>query len=115
MEQAKEKAELFLVEQGYTNLPATKDTLKIIRELMEYSNMSETLAYRHNMLESHAIGIKANNKGWIVAFKYNQSNKLFNKMKYDFKKYGRAVTLDVFGEKIRIEHKDILLHIFQNN
>jgi hypothetical protein len=115
IEQAKQKAELFIAEQGYTNLPATQDTLNIFRELLEYSNITETLKYRHNMLESHAIGIKARKNGWIVAFRYNQANKLLSKMKYDFKRYGRAVTIDSFGEKIRIEHKDVILQVFQNN
>jgi hypothetical protein len=115
IEQAKEKAELFIAEQGYTNLPATQDTLKIYRELLEYSNVTETLKFRHNMLESHAIGIKATQNGWIVAFRYNQTNKPLGKMKYDFKRYGRAVTMDTFGEKIRIEHKDVILQAFQNN
>jgi hypothetical protein len=115
IEQAKERAESFIAEQGYTNLPATKDTLKIIRELLEYSNISETLKYRHNMLEAHAIGIKSFKNGWIVAFRYSQTNKLLNKIKIDFKRYGRAVTIDTFGEKIRIEHKDVILQAFQKN
>ncbi|MFZ1083051.1 MAG: hypothetical protein WAO19_14130 [Candidatus Kryptoniota bacterium] len=113
MEQAKEKAELFVEEQGYTNLPPTNDTLKVIRELFDNSSISETLKYRHNMLEANAIGVKVNKSGWIVAFRYSSTNKFFKKTKFDFKRYGRAITLDAFGEKMRIEHKDIILNVFQ--
>jgi hypothetical protein len=105
MKQAKEKAELFVVEQGYTNLPATQDTLKIVRELVDWDSIDKIINHRHNMLESSAIYAKLIKGGWLVAFRYNQANKLLNKIKLDFKRSGRAVTMDVYGEKIRRELK----------
>jgi hypothetical protein len=99
MEQAKEGAELFVKKQGYTNFPLIQDI--------------EILKFRHNMLEASAIGAKAYKNGWIVAFRYSKTYKPNMKMKFDFKRYGRAVTLDIFGDKIQIEHKDIMLEPFQ--
>ena len=113
MEQAKEGAELFVKKQGYTNFPLIQDTLKIIREFFDSPNIIEILKFRHNMLEASAIGAKAYKNGWIVAFRYSKTYKPNMKMKFDFKRYGRAVTLDIFGDKIQIEHKDIMLEPFQ--
>lgn len=100
--QAIEFAEKFIRQNGYTDLPPDKENLA--SESIEWeSNVDEMLKTRHNTLERKAFGISRGRKGnsvsWTVVFKYKNSSS----------KNGRAVTIDLDGNKARVEHVGFIL------
>jgi hypothetical protein len=89
---------------GYTDLPRSKDKSKLSFELLDNSsgNLDQTLASRQDTLERKAYGIARERKGksgWTIVFRYRNGNP----------ENGRAVTMDLDGSNIRIEHKDFIL------
>ena len=104
-EEAIKIAEKFIIENGYTDLPPTDDKKKIVFESIEWnSDLEEMLKGRHNTLQKKAYGIlkgrKGNTEGFTVVFLYVDGS---------IKKTGRAVTMDLDGNNLRVEHVDIFL------
>jgi hypothetical protein len=102
-------AEKFIIENGYTDLPPTDDKKKLVFELIEWnSDIEEILKGRHNTLQKTAYGIlkgrKGKTEGFTVVFLYVDGSN---------KKTGRAVTMDLDGKNIRVEHVDIFLKAVQ--
>lgn len=95
-ERAVKLAERFVRENGYTDAPDSA-----IRPLLAYESIEwaedriELLKSRRNTLVSMAIGIKANEGGWGVAFDYvsHPGN-------------CRVVTMLKDGSKMRMQHQD---------
>jgi hypothetical protein len=121
-------AEHFVAENGYTDLPPMEDRSKLFHESLEGgSTPDEILAFRQNTLERSAYGIKKalrngagwrEGTGWTVAFRFQGDNaklqRAFNEYgnsSYEdyIRKYGRAVSMDLNGNNIRVEHEDIPL------
>ena len=98
-------AENFIIENGYTDLPPASDLKKIVFESVEWTdNIEEILKTRRNSLQKKAYGIlkgrSGKTEGFTVVFLYVDKSE---------KKIGRAVTMDLYGTNIRVEHKDIFL------
>ena len=98
-------AEEFIKINGYTAEKVVYDEKKITLESIEWSSdLREIFESRHNTLQSKAYGIlqgrKNDSKGYTVIFRYIDSS---------IEKTGRAVTMDLDGKKIRVEHVDIFL------
>ena len=99
-------AEQFIVRNGYTDLPPDKNRLHY--ETIEWaSNIQEMLKMRHDTLERHAYGVargrKGSSLGWTIVFRYKHATD------QEMREVGRAVTMNLDGSKIRVEHVDFNL------
>jgi hypothetical protein len=108
------RAEEFIKDNGYTDLPPTEDKSKLVPESVIGGTEAEGLRLRHNTLEPKAYGIiqgGRNGDGWYVVFRYNRNNQEYERLPPDFEqhreRYGRAVVMDRFGGNPKIEHQDI--------
>ena len=104
--QAVQLAETFIAQNGYTDLPPDREHLAY--ETIEWeSKIDEMLRTRHDTLERKAYGISRGRKGdsfgWTVVFKYRHPS--YREMH----KNGRAVTLNLDGSEMRVEHVDFIL------
>ena len=94
-------AQEFVIRNGYTDKPVT-DKSKVSLESVEISkNIDEILAFRKDTIIGRAYGILLNEgkTGWIVVFKYKKQNK----------QVGRAITMGLYGNNLRMEHQDFML------
>lgn len=106
-------AECFVVQNGYTDLPPMQDLSKLSYETFDDVPPAErALEVRRNTLERRAYGVRNGGKGgdrvdvadgWTVVFRYNP----------DTKGRGRAVTMDAYGNHIRMQHPDYPLSLFK--
>ena len=99
-------AEQFIAVNGYTNLPP--DKRKFASETIEWeSNIDDILKERHDTLEQKAYGVlrgrKSGSGGWTVVFRYKHPTNQHER------KIGRAVTMNLDGRDIRVEHVDFIL------
>lgn len=98
-------AEIFIVQNGYTDLPPDKS--KIAFESIEWeSDINEILKSRYDTLERKAYGIAHRTKdtsGWTVIFRYKHPSY------QEMRKSGRAVTMKLDGSNMGVEHKDFIL------
>ena len=104
--QAIELAEKFVAQNGYTDLLPSKENLSY--ESIEWeSNVDVMLKNRSDTLEKKAFGLTPRRKndapGWTVVFRYAHPSDS------SAKKNGRAVTMDVDGSDLRVEHVDFIL------
>jgi hypothetical protein len=107
--QAVQAAERFIALNGYTDRPPTED-----RTRLSYEFIGLGVTARHNTLERKAYAYKKGRfngeRGWTVIFRYKKA--YLSKCPYFYKNYntrreqGRAVTMDVCGRSIRMEHTD---------
>jgi len=101
--EAIKKAEQFVIEQGYTDLPPTEEKSKLKPEAVFGGTDAPSLALRRNTLERSAYGVlKAERMSgyWIVVFCYSvqpDSNR------------ARAVSVHPFGKDVKIQHQDFNL------
>jgi len=100
-EMALQKAQEFIIEQGYTDLPASINKFKF--EKGEFaSDTSKILSYRKNTLYKPPFGIKQHSGSITVGFEYfNKENNI-----------GRAVTMDTLGVNIIMQTKEVRLDWF---
>jgi hypothetical protein len=114
-------AEEFIVLNGYTDLPPTEDDKELSYESLEWeSDVRKMLQLRRDTLERSAYGyIKRSRRGagWTVVFRHKEPSggtRLANGGKPIIRiqpdgTTGRAVTMDPFGRKKRMEHVDFRL------
>lgn len=96
--QAIERAEAFVRANGYTDAPA--DRAAISAESIEWSSdLDEILAERRGTLKPQAYGYRRYAGGYAVLFLYATGDD----------QVGRAVTMDLAGEGLRVMHQDALL------
>ena len=94
-------AELFILQNGYTNAPANEIKKELNIETIEFANDREDLLqHRFNTLKRKAIGIRKGRKseevaGWSVAFDYVDAKS---------KDHCRVVTMDPDGSNMGVEH-----------
>jgi hypothetical protein len=97
-------AEQFVRENGYTGLPPI-DPATLQPEGIEYGDRDQWPAHRANTLLPVAKGIRRgavnDPKGWTVGFAYVKPLRDTS--------IGRAVTMDEFGEHVRMQHQDFRL------
>ena len=102
--EAVQAAEAFVIQNGYTDLAPSDGPLA--HESLEWSDdRSELLKARHDSLERTAYGLVYTRKGglagWTVVFRYKEPSSSTT---------GRAVTMNLDGSAIRMEHVDFLLN-----
>lgn len=116
-------AEEFIIQNGYTDLPPMENKAKLFYESVEGgSTPDEVLRSRQNTLEQKAYGIRQGlrsrtgwreDSGWTVIFRYNKNNSKYRRIIPNFDNYitayGRAVSMDLNGNNIMVEHEDISL------
>lgn len=99
-------AEKFVSQNGYTDLAPDKEKIAY-ESIGRESSLDELLKSRHNTLERKAFGVssgrKGTNRGWTVVFKYKVRSGMVND------KNGRAVTMNLDGSEMRVEHVDFIL------
>jgi hypothetical protein len=98
-------AEQFVRENGYTDfVPPDPATLQ--PEGIEDSDRDRWLATRANTLAPSARGVRRgaldDPKGWTAGFAYVKPLEDAN--------IGRAVTMDEFGEQVRMQHQGFMLN-----
>jgi hypothetical protein len=97
-------AEQFVRENGYTDFVPI-DLVALQPEAIEHGARDQWPAHRANTLlpVAKGIGRGAPNhpKGWTVGFAYVKP--------LGDSSIGRAVTMDEFGEHVRMQHKDLML------
>jgi cell division protein FtsL len=99
-------AERFIAQNGYTDLSAEKD--KLANESIELEeSLEEKLKMRRDTLERKAYGISSGRKGgspgWTVVFRYKHPSD------QQMRSNGRAVTMNLDGSEMRVEHVDFIL------
>ena len=97
-----ETAEVFILQNGYTDAPFDKIKDNLDFESIEFHrNREDMLKFRFNTLKRKAIGVKRVQKGdrtrWSVAFDYVEE---------DTPDICRVVTMNPDGSGIRVEHVD---------
>ena len=113
-EQAISLAEQFVLDNGYTNLPADKS--KLSYELFDQyeSNFASTLKHRHNTLQPKAFCISEDKDRWDVGFlSVSVDLTKLDSLQRQTNLPGRAVIVMKNGREIRIAHKDPLFSYFK--
>jgi hypothetical protein len=113
-EQAIILAERFVINNGYTSLPA--DTSKLSYELFDAYNESinSMLKERHNMLHPKAFCISEDDDRWDVGFLSTSINvSKLDSISRQTDLSGRAIIVYKNGKEIRIAHKDPLFSRFE--
>ena len=100
-------AETFVRENGYTEAPALPPK-RLTPESLEFEPREKWAQQRHNSLVGQAAGYLAGRrggaKGWTVTFCYARP-----KTVKEPRPTGRAVTMDLTGSALQIEHVEIFL------
>lgn len=99
--EAVQLAETFIVENGYTDLPATKG--KLSPETMEFywDDTDAMLRHRHGTLERKAVSVSGGKvAGWTVVFRPAHDPN---------GDQGRAVTMNFDGSNMRMQHQEVTL------
>jgi hypothetical protein len=111
-EQAVHLAEQFVIDNGYTNLPADKS--KLIFELFDETNVDTLIIHRHNILQPKAFCISEDKDKWDVGFLYvNIDIKKLDSVQLQTDLPGRAVIVMKNGKEIRMAHKQPLFSRFK--
>ena len=101
------RAEHFIIQQGYTDLPPTKDKTKLKAAFDEGADDS-SIELRRNTLLKKAYGIaRGSDTSWLVVFRVNVENETYRLHAIDVSKRGRAVTMDAYGANIMIQHQNV--------
>lgn len=112
-EKAVKLAEQFIIDNGYTNLPADKS--KLSYELFDHyeNNVDSILKQRHNTLQKKAFCISEDKDRWDVGFLSTSVDlSKLNSIQRQTNLSGRAVIVMKNGKEIRIAHKDPLFSYF---
>ena len=107
-------AECFIIKNGYTDLPPTEDKSELTPEAVWPGTDEQGMRMRHDSLERTAFGYMKGSRypdGWLVVFKskYKAEYADFPGYEGSLKTWGRAVTMDAHGRKLRVEHSDFKL------
>jgi hypothetical protein len=112
--QAIKLAEQFIIDNGYTSLPADKS--KLSNELFDRyeNNVDNILKNRYNTLHQKAFCISENTDSWDIGFLSTKVdlNKL-DSIQRQTNLSGRAVIVMKDGKEIRNAHKDPLFSFFE--
>jgi hypothetical protein len=105
VEEVVARAESFVSENGYTTSKA-QDPSKLQPEALEFLPQEKWASFRHDSLRRQAYGWRHGRKygapGWTVVFRYSHPLPKSQPT-------GRAVTMNLDGSDIRIEHVEIFL------
>lgn len=93
--EATRRAERFIAENGYTDLPPDRSRM-VPEPVVLSSTVDEELEMRRDTLERHADGATGGADGWVVLFRY----------KHRDTEWRRAVVMDAKGGHTHIMHED---------
>lgn len=113
-EQAIKRAEQFVIDNGYTKLPANLS--KLSYELFDQyeNNVDSILKYRHNTLHPKAFCISEDKDRWNVGFlSVSIDLSKLDSVQRQTNLSGRAIIVMKNGKEIRIAHKDPLFSYFK--
>jgi hypothetical protein len=113
-DQAIQLAEQFIVDNGYTNLPADKS--KLHYELFDpfENNVDSILKHRKNELQPKAFCISENKQAWHVGFLSTQVDlNQLDSIQRQGNLAGRAVIVLKNGKEIKIAHQAPLFSRFK--
>jgi hypothetical protein len=109
-------AECFIAQNGYTDLPPMSDTSKLIYESFDDPPPAErALEVRRDTLERSAYSYGRDERfrdGWVVVFRARyrpEHARMVPDYEESLKKVGRCVTMDAYGNMMRVEHQDCYL------
>ena len=110
-DEARRLAEEFILRNGYTDIPPVDDS-EVVFESEDPTDRVEALRLRANTLEAAAYAVRRRPDRWIVIFRYNTAS-AFRHTTPEFSEYvksnGRALTMDLAGHGLHLEHQDIKL------
>ncbi len=106
--EATRRFEEFVIENGYTDLPFTKDKSKRFSEPVWGGADDETMKLRHDSLERKPVYVRRGNRfyrnGWLAFFLFKKSSR---------PNIGRLIYMDAYGKRMYVEHQDISLEEIQ--
>jgi hypothetical protein len=106
-DQAIKLAEQFIVDNGYTNLPADKSKLSYELFDMYENNVDSILKRRYNTLQPKAFCYSEDKDRWHIGFLSVGVNlNTLDSLQLQTDLQGRAVIVMKNGKGIRIAHKD---------
>lgn len=109
-------AEQFIVDNGYTNLPADKSKLsfELFDQLGNKNNIDSILKWRHNTLQLKAFCIGEDNDSWDIGFLSTKIDiSKLDSVQRKSNLPGRAVIVMKDGKEIRMAHKDPLFSTWE--
>jgi hypothetical protein len=113
-EQAVKIAERFIIDNGYTSLPADKSKLnyELLDQLGE-NNLDSILKWRHNTLQLKAFCILEDEDKWDIGFLSTKVDlSKLDSIQRQKNLRGRSIVVTKDGKEIRMEHKDPLFSYF---
>ncbi len=113
-EEAVYLTECFIIQNGYTNLPPIADKSKLTPENLYPGTDEEGLKMRHDSLERKAYSYERSQLyggSWVVIFRYKQHPEVVKFYGDRLNSIGRAVTMDFYGQRIRVHHSDYPLRM----
>lgn len=111
-EEAVYQAECFIIQNGYTDLPPIADKSKITPENVWGSTDDEEMKMRHDSLERKVYSYYRSEMyggSWVVMFRYTPRPKTVEFYGEALNNIGRAVVMDFFGKRLRVQHSDYSL------
>jgi hypothetical protein len=105
-------AECFITQNGYTDLPPVEDKSRLTPESVYPGTDATGMRMRHDSLERRAHGFMRSGRfggGWTVTFRYRTKPDVIRFYGDRLSTIGRAVTMDDYGKRMRVEHQDFAL------
>jgi hypothetical protein len=105
-------AECFIIQNGYTDLPPMEDRSRLTPESVDPGTDERGMEMRHDSLERRAYGFMQGDihgDGWTIAFRYRRSPDRVRYYGDRLDVLGRAVTMDAYGRRMRVQHSDLFL------
>lgn len=102
-------AECFIIQNGYTDLPPTTDKSKLTPENVFPGTDEQGLKMRHDSLERKAFSYRRSeiyDGSWMVMFRYKPNPDIVKFYGDRLNYSGRAVTMDYYGNRLRVQHSD---------
>jgi hypothetical protein len=109
-EEAVYLAECFIIQNGYTDLPPVADKSKLTPENLFPGTDEEGMKMRHDSLERKAYSFERDNEfyggSWVIMFRYKPHPDVVKFYGDRLKHIGRAVVMDFYGKRLRVQHSD---------
>lgn len=110
-EEAVYRAECFIIQNGYTDLPPLADKSQITLEDIYTLTVEEGMAMRRDLLERRAFSYRRDNDfyggSWVIMFRYKSHPNMMKFYGEERNHIGRAVVMNFFGRHVRIQHSSI--------
>ena len=110
--EAVQRAECFIIQNGYTDLPPLEDKSRLTPESVWPGTDDFGMGKRRDSLERRAFGYwrgARERDDWVILFRMKfkqEAARLIHNYQEYIAKNGRAVTMDAYGNHVRVEHAD---------